>query len=121
MNGSATTDAERIAQIEKRMHWLFVLLLVLPVLAFILGAAANDSLRTKSVTTESLTIMDAEGKPRAALFIGNDGQPVLEMYNENKSLFLNAGKSQDNGVGFIQFFDSDGEFKAGVGGNSKTR
>ena len=121
MKSSTATDAMRISRIKKRMHWVLVLLPVLPILAFTLGAAANDALRTKSVTTESLAIVDAEGKTRAAIYVGKNKQPVFEMYNENESLLLNAGKSRDNGIGFIQFFDSDGDFKAGVGGNSKER
>jgi hypothetical protein len=43
---------------------------------------------------------------------------VLEMYNSDHSLIMNAGKSPENGVGFVQFFDSAGKFKGGAGGNA---
>ena len=118
MKMPSTTDTDRIAQLERNLKRIMGCIIVLPAFAFLLGAAANDMITAKSVTTERLLIVDANGKERAAIYCDGKQEPVLEMYNANHSLILNVGKSPDNGVGFIQFFDSAGRFKGGAGGNA---
>ncbi len=109
----------RLTRLERqnRIHrWL---LLGVPVICLSLGATAAQmgEWKGKSVTTEKLVLVDGEGKERGALYVHND-EPVVELYNKDHSLILNAGKSPDNGFGFIQFFDAKGKFKGGVGGNA---
>lgn len=117
MRLSTTSDTDRIAELERKMKRIVACVVILPAIAFLLGAAANDIVTAKSVTTERLVIVDGNGKERAAIFCLRQ-EPVLEMYNADHSLILNAGKSPDNGVGVMQFFDSAGNFKGGVGGNA---
>ena len=118
MLASTTSNTDRIAQLERTMKRTIVCAIALPALTFLLGAAANDMIKAKSVTTERIVIIDANGKERAAIYCGDKQEPVFEMYNVDHSLIVNAGKSPENGVGFLQFFDSSGKFKGGVGGNS---
>ena len=108
----------RIEKLESTVGRLRIVLVVVPLLAFVLGAAANDALTAKSVTTERLQIVNPAGETRASLFTNAKGDPVLELYNADGSLLVNAGRSPDNGVGFIQFFDEQGQFKGGAGGNA---
>jgi len=114
----SSSNTDRIAELERKMKRIMASVIILPALAFVLGAAANDMIKAKSVTTERLVIVDANGKERAAIYCGDKQEPVLEMYNADHSLIINAGKSPDNGVGFVQFFDSAGTFKGGAGGNA---
>jgi hypothetical protein len=118
MQAHSNSNTDRIAQLERTMKRTMACVMVLPVLAFLLGAAANDMIKAKSVTTERIVIIDANGKERAAIYCGDKQEPVFEMYNADHSLIANAGKSPENGVGFMQFFDSTGKFKGGVGGNA---
>ncbi len=119
MHVPSTSNADRIAQLERKMKRIVACVISLPAIAFLLGAAANDMIKAKSVATERLVIVDANGKERAVICCTGDKQePVFEMYNADHSLILNAGKSPDNGVGCVQFFDSVGKFKDGVGGNA---
>ena len=118
MQAYSNTNTDRMAQLERTMKRTMACVIVLPVLAFLLGAAANDMIKAKSVTTERIVIIDANGKERAAIYCGDKHEPVFEMYNADHSLIVNAGKSPENGVGFMQFFDSAGKFKGGVGGNA---
>ena len=109
---------ERIAKLESSGRRLKLSLILLPLIAFSLGAAVSDALKAKSVTTEKLVIVDDTGKPRAALYANSKGNPNLELYNADGSLLLNLAKSDDNGIGCIQFFDQEGKFKGGNGGNA---
>jgi hypothetical protein len=119
MGEASPTLESRIDRLERqnrRQRWL---LLGLPAIALLLGASAAQvaDWKGKSVTTEKLILVDGDGKERGAMYISK-GEPVLELYNADHSLILNAGKSPDNKVGFIQFFDDKGKFKGGVGGNA---
>lgn len=95
-----------------------MLLALIPVIAFSLGATTGDALKGKSVMTEKLLIVDQEGKSRAALFANQQGDPNLEFYNPDGSLLMNIARSDDNGIGCIQFFNRNGAFKGGAGGNA---
>jgi hypothetical protein len=111
--------AERVASLERQNRWQRRAMVAVPLVALLLGAAVAqvDEWKGKSVRTEKLFVLDEEGKERIGLYV-HKGEPVLEVYNKDHSLLLNAGKSLENGVGFLQFFDSQGKFKGGVGGNS---
>jgi hypothetical protein len=111
---------QRVEKLERQNHRLRLALLLVPVAALLLGAGAGElkDWKGKSATAEKFSLVDADGKERAALFAGKDGEPVLEFYNKDHSLLLNAAKSPDNGIGFIQFFDSKGKFRGGAGGNA---
>jgi hypothetical protein len=115
------TLEQRIEDLERQNRRLGWWLLLAPVAALLLGAGAAEvkDWKGKSVTAEKFILVDADGKERAAVLLtGKDGEPALELYNKDHTLLLNAGKSEVNGVGFIQFFDGSGKFKGGVGGNS---
>lgn len=118
MSDNNTSLEERIAKLESTGRRQKLLLVILPLLAVALGAAANDALKAKSVTTEKLVIVDDSGKPKAALYANAKGDPNLEMYNPDGSLLLNIARSDDNGIGCIQFFNKEGKFKGGAGGNA---
>jgi len=113
---SLESRVEGLERQNRRLRWL---LLGLPVVVALLGASAFQvsEWKGKSVTTEKLILLDGDGKERGALYV-HKGEPVLELYNKDHSLILNGGKSPENGVGFIQFFDGQGKFKDGVGGNA---
>ena len=114
-----TDLAGRVARLERQNRRQRLALVAIPLVALLLGAAAQqvNEWKGKSVTTEKLILVDGDGKERGAWYV-HKGEPVLEFYNKDHSLILNAGKSPDNGVGFIQFFDDKGKFKGGVGGNA---
>ncbi len=114
-----TDLAGRVTHLERQNRRQRLALVALPLVALLLGAAAQqvNEWKGKSVTTEKLILVDDDGKERGAWYV-RKGEPVLEFYNKDHSLILNAGKSPDNGVGFIQFFDEKGKFKGGVGGNA---
>lgn len=119
MDRNNPSSSKRIEQLERKIHVVIMTLIVLPSLAFLLGAVANQIIRAKSVTTQKLVVVDANGKERAAIYLDDNlNEPVIELYNEDHSLILNAGKSPENGVGFIQLFDKAGKFKTGYGGNA---
>jgi hypothetical protein len=118
MESRSASNDDRIARLERKLRTITASLFILAPLALLLGAAANDMIKVKSVTTQKLVILDADGKERAAIFCNDKQEPILEMYNADHSLIINAGKSPENGVGFVQFFDSTGKFKGGVGGNA---
>lgn len=109
----------RITLLERQNRRQRRALLAVPLVALILGAGAGQvaDWKGKSVTAEKFILVDTDGKERGAWFV-NEGEPVLEFYNKDHSLILNAGRSPENGVGFIQFFDSKGEFQGGLGGNA---
>jgi hypothetical protein len=111
---------QRVESLERENRRLRRVFLLLPVAGLLLGAGAAEvkDWKGKSVTAEKFILVDGDGRERAALSTGKGAEPVLEFYNKDHSLLLNAGKSPDNGVGFIQFFDSAGKFKGGVGGNA---
>lgn len=113
---SAALEA-RIARLESAGQRLKLALVVLPLLGIALGAAGKDALSIQSVTTERLTVVDESGKPRIALY-ANSKSPFIELYNPDGSLLLNLARSDDNGIGCIQFFDAVGKFKGGAGGNA---
>jgi hypothetical protein len=119
MNPASRSLASRVEGLEQQNRRLRWLLLGLPAGALLLGASAAQlaDWKGKSVTAEKLILVDGNGKERGALYV-HGGEPVLELYNKDHSLILNAGKSRDNGVGFMQFFDGQGTFKGGVGGNA---
>lgn len=54
MSNNTASVEERIANLESSSRRLKLALLMIPLLAFALGAAANDALKAKSVTTENL-------------------------------------------------------------------
>ena len=114
------TLEQRVKKLERQNRRLRRLLLLAPIAALLLGAAAAElkDWRGDSITAKKLVLIDRDSTDRAALFTNKDGDPVLEFYNKDHSLLLNAGKSPDNGVGFVQFFDGKGQFKGGVGGNA---
>lgn len=109
----------RVASLERRNRHQLLALVTLPFVVLIMGAGAAQiaDWKGKSVTTEKLILVDDEGNERGAWYV-HKGEPFLEFYNKDHSLILNAGKSPDNSVGFIQFFDEKGKFKGGVGGNA---
>ena len=118
MSSCTVSLEERVAKLESTGQRLKLTLVLLPLFAFALGAAANDALKAKSVTTEKLVIVNDAGKPTAALYSNAKGDPNLELYNPDGSLLLNLARSDDNGIGCIQFFNKAGEFKGGAGGNA---
>ena len=109
----------RLTLLERQNRRQRRALLAVPLVAVLLGAAAGEvaDWKGKSVTAERFILVDSDGKEQGAWFV-HQGDPVLELYNKDHSLILNAGKSPENGVGFVQFFDAKGEFKGGVGGNA---
>jgi hypothetical protein len=114
------TLEQRVQNLERQNRRLRWALLFLPIAGLVLaaGVAQVKDLVGQSVTAQKFILIDGDGRERAALFTSKAAEPVLEFYNKDHSLILNAGKSPENGVGFIQFFDSAGKFKGGVGGNA---
>lgn len=113
------TLEQRVASLERQNRRQRLALLAIPFVALLIGAGAAEMAdwKGKSITTEKLVLVDGAGKERGAWYV-HKGEPVLEFYNTDHSLILNVGKSPENSVGFVQFFDEKGKFKGGVGGNS---
>jgi hypothetical protein len=111
---------QRVATLERQNRQLRRILLLAPIATLLLGAGAADikDWRGTSITAKKFLVVDGNGTERAALFTNKNDDPVLELYNKDHSLLLNAGKSPDTGVGFVQFFDGNGRFKSVTGGNA---
>lgn len=119
MQNLETSIADRISTLERRYRRMVACLAIVPCLAFFMGVAANEMLRAKAVIAEKLVVVDSEGKTKAAIYTNEQtGDPTIELYNPDGSLLLNLGRSKDNDIGFIQFFDKSGQFKGGAGGNA---
>ena len=118
MQSKSTLIEDRLMRLEQKDRRLRALVVLVPLLAFGLGAAASDALKAKSITTGKIELVDEAGKVRAALFTNQQGDPNLEFYNPDRTLLLNVARSDDNGIGCIQFFSKDGKFKGGAGGNA---
>lgn len=108
---------DRIQRLERqctRQRWALILL---PLLAGALGAAAADvaDWKGKSVTTEKLTLVDANGRPRATLQLDNDSAS-FRLLNDDQSPLVTIGKSKSTRIGTINFFDDRGNFAVQEGG-----
>lgn len=116
----ATID-ERLQRLERKCTRLKLALIALPLLAGILGAAAADVVdwKGKSVTTEKLTLVDANGKARAVLQLGAEG-PTFGLLNEDQSPLVTIGKSKSTRVGAVYFYDDRGNFATQEGGRRPT-
>lgn len=107
---------KRLQRLERQCAQLKLALLALPLVAGILGAAAADMAdwKGKSVTTEKLTLVDANGRSRAVLQVDTDG-PTFRLLNEDQSFLISIGKSKSR-IGAINFFDDRGNFAMQEGG-----
>lgn len=117
---SSTTD-ERLQRLERQCTRLKLGLIVLPMVAVILGAAAADvaDWKGKSVTTEKLTLVDSNGKARAMLQLTAEG-PTFALLNDDQSQLVTVGKSKSTRVGAIYFYDDRGNFATQEGGRRPT-
>lgn len=117
---SATVD-ERLQRLERQCTRLKLALFALPLLAAFLGAAAADMAdwKGKSVTTEKLTLVDANGKARAVLQLSAEG-PTFALLNDDQSQLVSIGKSKSTRVGAIYFYDDRGNFATQEGGRRPT-
>ena len=166
MSDESESLEARLNRLERRCRWQSRLMIALPVVGLMLGASASQMAdwKGKSVTTEKLTLVDAQGKDVASLAAGANGAelmlrdakgrtrarvaadfegqgpavflvgendkvravvrsfedktgPLFALTNEDGSTLVAAGRSKTNGVGFVDFHDSKGTWKGGVGGN----
>ena len=142
MHCESTSSLEsRISSLERQNRKQRWLLLLLPLIAVTLGAAAqSEILNAKKVVAEEFVLTDGKGNTRASLMLLDDGAhlvlqdssgkarvklaanpedagPVLFLYTKNEKTALAAGQSKDNGIGFIEFYD-EGTVKGGFGGNA---
>ncbi len=117
---SATIDG-RLQRLERQCTRLKLALIALPLVAVILGAAAADMAdwKGKSVSTEKLTLVDSNGKPRAVLQLTAEG-PSLSLLNDDQSQLVLIGKSKSTRVGAIYFYDDRGNFAIQEGGRRPT-
>jgi hypothetical protein len=112
---------ERLQRLETQCTRLKLALIALPLAAGILGAAAADiaDWKGKSVTTEKLTLVDANGRARAVLQVGTEG-PTFALLNDDQSPLVSVGKSKSTRVGVIYFYDDRGNFATQEGGRRLT-
>lgn len=115
------TAEGRLLRLEQQCARLKLMLIALPLLAGILGAAAADvtDWKGKSVTTEKLTLVDSNGRARAVLQLGAEG-PNFALLNDDQSQLVSIGKSKSTRVGAIYFFDDRGNFATQEGGRRPT-
>lgn len=66
----------------------------------------------------ALWLVDSEGWTRGVFRSPQAESPVISLNNPEGKPFLMLGQNTDNGVGFIQMHDREGEFKTGYGGNA---
>ena len=116
-----TTIDERLQRLERQCTRLKLALIALPLVAGILGAAAADvaDWKGKSVTTEKLTLVDANGRARAVLQLSAEG-PTFGLLNEDQSQLVTIGKSKNTRVGAVYFYDDRGNFATQEGGRRPT-
>ena len=107
---------ERLQRLERQCKRQRLALIALPLVAVLLGAAADDvaDWKGKSVTTERLTLVDANGKTRATLQVGNEGAS-FRLLNDDSTPLVTISKSK-NRVGAINFYDDRGDFVEQEGG-----
>jgi hypothetical protein len=109
------TRVDRLERQNRRLLWL---LLTLPAVALLAGAAAPGVWEGKKVVAEEVTLKDKDGTVRVLLAADADGAgPHLILYTKKGKVALSAGQSKDNGIGFVDFSD-EGQFKGGVGENA---
>ena len=115
------SNDERLQRLERQCTRLKLGLIALPLLAGILGAAAADMVdwKGKSVTTERLTLVDANGRARAVLQLGTEG-PTFALLNDDQSPLVSLGKSKSTRVGATYYYDDRGNFVAQEGGRRPT-
>src|SRR5262245_42586498 len=108
----------RIEALERRSRWQRLALFGVPCLALLLGAAMAPppDVRARTVVADKVVIVDEEGRERGVWQVHN-GHPAFQMYHKDHSLILNAGKSPENGIGMMQFFDDKGKQRSYVGGD----
>lgn len=118
---SPATIDERLQRLERKCVRLKLALIALPLLTGILGAAVADvaDWKGKSVTTEKLTLVDANGRARAVLQLGAEG-PTFGLLNEDQSQLVTIGKSKTTRVGAVYFYDDRGNFATQEGGRRPT-
>lgn len=110
------TSGVRLQRLERQCNQLKLALLAMPVVAGLLGFASADMAdwKGKSVTTEKLTLVDSNGRPRAVLQVTADG-PTFRLLNEDQSFLVSIGKAKSR-IGAINFFDDRGNFAMQEGG-----
>jgi hypothetical protein len=112
---SLEARVERVERQNRRLRWL---LLTLPAVALLAGAAAPGVWEGKKVVAEEVTLKDKDGQVRVLLAADSGGAgPHLILYTKKGKVALAAGQSKDNGIGFVDFSD-EGQFKGGVGGTA---
>jgi hypothetical protein len=113
--------AGRVAKIEKQLRWwrgCSLLLLLLVGIAALLGmqTAVPERLRVKSLRTESLNVVDNEGRGRANIAVNDGGGVGINVFTqegalrgtlgvENKTAYL-ALYSEKQGEPFVQAYMS---------------
>lgn len=112
---------ERVQRLEKQCFRQRLALVALPLAAALLGAAAADMAdwMGKSVTTEKLTLVDANGRARAVLQLGAEG-PTFALLNDDQSPLVSIGKSKSTRIGAVYFYDDRGNFATQEGGRRPT-
>lgn len=112
---------ERLQKLERQCTRLKLAVIALPLMAGILGAAAADVVdwKGKSVTTEKLTLVDANGRARAVLQLGGEG-PTFALLNDDQSPLVSISKSKSTRIGAIYFYDDRGNFATQEGGRRHT-
>jgi hypothetical protein len=140
---------QRIYQLEKQSRRMKLLLMGLPAAALLLGADAPEG--EKTLKAERFVLVNAEGEERAAFFTrddharltlldGNGGVRVelransavdgekrgahLQLSADNGEPVVTAGASDENGIGYVDFYDGKGpgqnHWKGGVGGGRQS-
>jgi hypothetical protein len=127
-NENRVDVAGRIARIEKQLRWWRRCSLALALLvgvASMMGMRAEpEKLKVRSLTTESLTVLDNEGRLRANIAVNDSGGVGINVYTRGQTLGGTLGVSGDGepslalygrkaGKPFVQAFIllSDGEPK----------
>lgn len=120
MMGESRSLEMRVGCLERQNHRMRWLLLVLPLVALVLGAAAQDVWEGKRVVAEEVLLKDRNGNVRLRLVgdhVQGDGGPIILLLSADGKQVLAAGQNQENGVGYVEYY-SAGEFQGGIGGNA---
>lgn len=136
--------AQRVDRLEKQNQRVWRLVVVLPCLAVLLGAAADNVWSGKKVVAEEfvlvgkngetlsslklrddalgpiLAMYDKAGKVRAAVTVQGDKSGAFLLLNKDQKRAVVVGQNDMNGIGSIDFYDA-GEFKGGHGGSAYDR
>lgn len=133
-------ESDQFAALSRQVAQLRWMMLIVPALFFLLGAAASETFQATEIKAKRFIVTGDDGEPRAVLAAVDDvgrlsvcdadgdvrvqlrgaadiGTPQVILLDKKQKTTLVLGENADNGVGFVEYHKS-GAYKGGHGGNA---